>query len=212
MSTGAIIAIAVVVALILIALLVLLPRMRAKAAERKREQERLETERRLERERREAVDHHRSASQVQLKQAELAESEARKQRAEAEIHAKRAELHEEGLADDDLASGTQNGRVSPDDRDFGLDDRGRDDEGERIRPVSGGRAHEPLRDEHVRDLDREPASDAGEIRSPAEGDKEFRPSGGDVGRDSGSGGAGARRMTRAEEPDSGDEGDRGPLR
>ncbi len=217
MSTGAIIAIAVVVALILIALLVLMPRMRAKAAERKQEQERLEAERRLERERKEAADEHRSASQTQLKQAELAEQQAKKQRAEAEIHAKRAELHEEGLADEDLESGGMNGRVPPPDRDSDLDDRRRDsirdDDSEGVRPVSGGRAHEPMRDEHVRDVDREPARDTDEVRSPSDGgDKEFER-GYEAGqtRDE-SGPSGARRMTRDEEPGTADDPDRGPLR
>ena len=203
MSTGAIIAIAVVVALILIALLVLLPRMRAKAAERKLEQERREEQRRLERERREAAEQHRSASQQQLKQAELAEQEAKKQRAEAEIHAKRAELHEEGLADEDLASGGMNGRVSSSDRDFGVDDREPD-----LRHDDDTRPHEPLRDEHVRDIDREPASDVEGVRSPPQGDKEF-DRGFEAGRatDEG-GGTGARRMTRSEEPDTRDDPDR----
>ena len=207
MSTGAIIAIVVVVVLILIALLVLLPRMRAKAAERKREQEEREAQRRLERERREAAEQHRSASQTQLKQAELAEQEAKKQRAEAEIHAKRAELHEEGLADEDLQAGTDNGRFSPgDDR---ARDTIRDEEGDRIRPVSGGRAHEPMRDEHVADVDRRPATDSGEVRTPEGGGDKRYEEGFEDGRSTEQGGTGSRRLTRAEDPD---DPDRGPLR
>jgi len=121
MSTEAIIAIVVVAAIVLALLLVLLPRMRAQAAERKGEQERREQERRLERERLEKAEEHRSAAETQRRQAELAEAEAQRARAEAEINAKRAELHESGLADDQLPSGTAavaggNGRVE--DRDL----------------------------------------------------------------------------------------------
>jgi len=217
MSTGAIIAIAVVIVLILIALLVLMPRMRAKAAERKREQDRLEAERRLERGRTEAADEHRSASQTQHKQAELAEQQAKKQRAEAEIHAKRAELHEEGLADEDLQSGGMNGRVSPSDRDFESGDRGRDsirddEDDDRIRPVSGGRAHDPMRDEHVRDVEHEPATDADGVRSPSDRDDNEFERGFEAGQSRDESGTGARRMSRDEEPGTTDDPDRGPLR
>ena len=113
MSTGAIIAIVVIAVIILVLLLVLLPRMRKQAAEKKAERERREHERRLEAERREKADEHRSAAEHKRHQAELAEAEAQRARAEADIDAKRAQLHESGLADDQLPSGTAstNGRT-----------------------------------------------------------------------------------------------------
>jgi hypothetical protein len=91
MSTGAIIAI-VVGALILIVLLALLvPRMRGRAEERRREGRRQEL-----------AGEHRAAAERQAAQAELAEREAQRQRAEAELHEARAELHDRGLADEEL--------------------------------------------------------------------------------------------------------------
>ena len=206
MSTGVIIAIVVVV-LILIALLVLLPRMRAQAAERKREQERREAERRLERERREAADKHRSASDNQLKRAELAEQEAKKQRAEAEIHTKRAELHEEGLADEDLESAGANGRVTPGDRDprpVSRDERVDEAEGDRVRPVSGGRAHESAT---------EPAGESEGVRYSSDDRETEFDRGFETGRGPEESGTGARQGTRDDEPGrTDDDPDRGQLR
>jgi FtsZ-interacting cell division protein ZipA len=92
MSTGAIIAI-VVIAIVIIALLAfVLPRSRARARERE-----------IIRRREEVAGAHREVAQERLAEADRAEREARAQRAEAELHQSRASLHEEGLADDDLA-------------------------------------------------------------------------------------------------------------
>ena len=141
MSTGAIIAIAVIAAIILIALVVALPRMKRSAAERK-----------LQTERRQRAEEHRSRAQLQQTKAELAEQEARKQRAEAEIHAKRAELHEHGLADEELDAGPDRNGTHADpireDLPVAEQTNGHRDEdvqgGGRFRELNqGGRAHEP---------------------------------------------------------------------
>lgn len=183
MSTGAIIAIVVVAIIILILLLVLLPRMRKQAAEKKAENERRERERRLEAEREEKAQEHRSTADNQRHKAELAEAEAKRSRAEADINAKRADMHESGLADDQLPSGTAsaspNGRA---DRDRNLrpgDDRGGDVDRSRstgavgsdqsVRDVSGGgRAHEPAQ-EGAPDSEYERGLQDGE-RLPADAD------------------------------------------
>jgi hypothetical protein len=91
MSTGLIIAIAVVAALILLAVLVLMPRMRRRGAER-----------RMEERRGEVADRHRREADERATRAELAEQEARRSRAEADLHASRAEMTERGMADDAL--------------------------------------------------------------------------------------------------------------
>jgi hypothetical protein len=92
MSTGAIIAI-VVIALIIIALLAfVLPRRRAIARERQ-----------IARRRREVAGAHREVAEERIARADRAERVARAERAEAELHQSRAQLHEEGLADDELA-------------------------------------------------------------------------------------------------------------
>src|SRR3954464_5775139 len=92
MSTGVIIAI-VVGAILLIALFAfVLPRSREKARERQ-----------VVGSREEGAGAHREVTHPRLAEADRAEREARAQRAEAELHESRAALHEEGLADDDLA-------------------------------------------------------------------------------------------------------------
>ena len=90
-STGAIIAIAVVAALVLIAIFALIPRMN-----------RAREERRLQGRREEVAGRHREEASVREERAELAEREARRARAEAEIHEHEADLHERGMADDRL--------------------------------------------------------------------------------------------------------------
>lgn len=152
MSTGAIIAIAVLAAIVLVALFVVVPRMRRSAAER-----------RLNWERQKRAEEHRERAKLQQTRADLAEQEARKQRAEAEIHAKRAELHEHGLADHELESGptAEDPVAEGRDTDRLRDQRTRDEAtlddpqgGGRYRDLSsGGRAHEP-----------EPTDDTGERR------------------------------------------------
>lgn len=218
MSTGAIIAIVVIAVIILILLLVLLPKMRKQAAEKKAENERRERERRLEAERQEKAQEHRSEADQKRHQAELAEAEAKRSRAEADINAKRAELHEGGLADDELPSGSAspNGRVEdrqfrPDDGDRDHDSRdldsGRtrgggavaeDDDSGRDRGVrdlgGGGRAHEPAGDDRAPSSEYERGLQDGE-RLP---DGEQESSGG--------------RTMRPEDHNEVDEGRPGPLR
>jgi FtsZ-interacting cell division protein ZipA len=93
MSAGLIIAIIVVV-LVLIALVVFgLPRAR-KAREA----------RQLEQRRDAVVGRHREEAQQRATRADIAEKEAARQRAEADLHESRAKVHEQGLADDELRS------------------------------------------------------------------------------------------------------------
>ena len=101
MSTGLIIAI-IVVALILIALAIMLPRMRSTAR-------RKQAERELHNRRQAVATEHRSDAAQRQEQADLADQKARmaqqaaeRERAEANIANERADMHERGLADDQL--------------------------------------------------------------------------------------------------------------
>jgi flagellar biosynthesis/type III secretory pathway M-ring protein FliF/YscJ len=93
MSTGIIIAIIVVVVLV-IALVAARP-----ALKRRRDERELETRRDR------AVEHHRGAAEGRRVHAELAEQKAQRERAEAELQETRADMHEKGLADDELRRG-----------------------------------------------------------------------------------------------------------
>jgi hypothetical protein len=148
MSTGLIIAIVVVV-LILIALLVMLPRMRAKAQEQKARKE-LESRRdRVATEKREAGSTRASEAEKAEQQAVVAQQQAKAQRAEAEKLEAEAQLHERGLADDDLIEDHERDRfgnvagLRRDDDDAGTrgdsrrDDMARDDERPAAREVGG---------------------------------------------------------------------------
>ena len=91
MDTGTIVAI-VVIAVIAIALVAFLStrtkgRKIAREVENRREQK---------------VEAHRSEAETRAREAERLEAEARARRAEADAHAQHAEVHEKGLADDDL--------------------------------------------------------------------------------------------------------------
>lgn len=101
MSTGLIIAIVVVV-LILIALLVLLPRMRAQAQERKAQKELDSRRDRVATENREAASTRASEAEKAEQQAVVAQQNAKSQRAESERLEAEAQMHERGLADDQL--------------------------------------------------------------------------------------------------------------
>ena len=90
MSTGAIVALAIIAALILILFVAVLPRMRRASAERK-----------LQARRREIAGRHREEAESREAHAQLAEREAQRARAEAELHEHEAELHERGLVDPD---------------------------------------------------------------------------------------------------------------
>jgi hypothetical protein len=101
MSTGLIIAIVVVV-LILVALLFFIPRMREKARVQKRERELGQRRERVASEHREHADaREREAAQAEQR-ARLAQKEAERQRAEAELHQERASTYESGMADHEL--------------------------------------------------------------------------------------------------------------
>lgn len=101
MSTGLIVAI-VIVAIIIIALLVLLPRMRSKARTKQAERE-------LHHRRERVADEHRTEAHQREREADMAErrarmaqQEAERERAEANLRKERAEMHERGMADDEL--------------------------------------------------------------------------------------------------------------
>ena len=111
MSTALIVAIVVIV-LILIALLVLLPRMRAQAEERKATKE-LESRRdRVATENREVASTRASEAEKAEQQAVVAQHEAKAQRADAERLEAEAQLHERGLADDQLIEDHERDRFS----------------------------------------------------------------------------------------------------
>jgi FtsZ-interacting cell division protein ZipA len=93
--TTTLIVLAIIAAVVLVALLVLLPRMRAKQRERQMERE-------IATRRSQAADRHRGVAQRRETEAERLEREARAARLEADAHAERAQVHERGLADDQL--------------------------------------------------------------------------------------------------------------
>jgi uncharacterized protein HemY len=128
MSTALIVVI-VVAAVILLALLVMLPRMRATARQRQAERE-------LHSRRSAAADEHRGIATEREDRAEQAEQKARmaeqaaqRERAEAKLESERADMHERGLADDELIDETERDRFR------GVADR---DAGERAPEATDG--------------------------------------------------------------------------
>ena len=99
--TTAIIVIVVIAVVALIAAMVVMPRMRARAQERE-----------LQHHREEVAGAHRDHAQQRQAKADIAEQQAARERAEAELHETRARLHEQGLADDELD--TERERLTPD--------------------------------------------------------------------------------------------------
>src|SRR3954466_10370479 len=89
--TGLIIAIVVIAIIALVLLAFVMPRARAKARERQ-----------VARQRDEVAPAHREQADDRAARAEYAEQQARRERAEADLHESRARLHERGLADDEL--------------------------------------------------------------------------------------------------------------
>ena len=89
----AVIIIVIVVLVVLAVVFVAMPRARA----RKRERE-------LEHRRGEVASAHRDQAEARATRAQEAEQIAARERAEAELHETRAKLHDQGLADDELAS------------------------------------------------------------------------------------------------------------
>ncbi len=93
MSTGLIVAIVVIAIVVVVGLLlVAMPRMRRRSAER-----------RMQERRGAAAERHRGEAEEKRARAAMAEREAERARAEAGMHESRAELHERGMADDELA-------------------------------------------------------------------------------------------------------------
>lgn len=109
MSTGAIIAI-VVVALIIIGLLVMLPRMRGAAHQKQAERELGSRRETVATEHREAAAQGENRAELAERKARIAEQEAQRDRAEAKLQSERAEMHDRGLADDELIDDSERDR------------------------------------------------------------------------------------------------------
>jgi ABC-type siderophore export system fused ATPase/permease subunit len=99
MSAGTIIAIVIVVLIVLAILAFVMPRMRARSEERK-----------LNKARGRAAEGHREMADHRMERARMAEAQAQRERAEAELHQSRAQMHEQGLADDELQEAPEPGR------------------------------------------------------------------------------------------------------
>ncbi len=111
MSTGLIVLIIVVV-LILIALAVMLPRMRANNARQKAERELgSRRDRAVEEHRSEAADREAAAEEAEQR-AKMAQAAAEKERAEANVQSERANMHERGMADDELVEDHERDRFA----------------------------------------------------------------------------------------------------
>jgi FtsZ-interacting cell division protein ZipA len=112
MPAWAIIVIAVVVAAILLAIIFALPRARETARVTRRERE-------LGQRREQAVTEHREVAAGRARRAEeaeyrarIAEQEAVRERAEAQLREERAALHERGMADHELISDDERERFA----------------------------------------------------------------------------------------------------
>jgi Flp pilus assembly protein TadB len=89
--SGLIIAIVVIAIIALVLFAFVMPRAREKARERE-----------LANRRDEVATAHRERAEDRAARADLAEQQAARERAEAELHETRARMHERGLADDEL--------------------------------------------------------------------------------------------------------------
>jgi FtsZ-interacting cell division protein ZipA len=103
MSTGTIVAIVVIAVVVIAILAFAMPRMRARSQERK-----------LNKARGRAAEGHREVADERMERARLAERQAQRERAEAELHQSRADMHERGLADDRLEDAPEPGRFERD--------------------------------------------------------------------------------------------------
>ena len=101
MSTGLIVAI-VIVALIIIALLFLLPRMRQAAAHKKAERELHSRREAVATEHRQEAQQRETRAEEAERKARMAQQSAEKERVEANMKREQADLHERGMADDEL--------------------------------------------------------------------------------------------------------------
>jgi ABC-type siderophore export system fused ATPase/permease subunit len=103
MSTGTIVAIVIIAVIVLAILAFVMPRMRARAQERK-----------LNKARGQAAEGHREVAEHRMERARMAQAQAQRERAEAELHQSRAQMHEQGLADDELGDAPEPGRFERD--------------------------------------------------------------------------------------------------
>jgi len=101
MSTGLIIAIVVVVAVVVIAAMFIATRVGARGRMRALERERQRAAGQL----RDRAGERERRAEVAEQRARLAEQEAQRERAEAALHAERANAFERGIADDQLDAG-----------------------------------------------------------------------------------------------------------
>src|SRR5918999_4482848 len=101
MSTGLIILI-VVVALIILALLFLLPRMRQAARHKQAERELRSRRETVANEHRQVAQERETRAEEAERKARMAQQAAERERAEANMRRERADLHERGMADDEL--------------------------------------------------------------------------------------------------------------
>jgi ABC-type siderophore export system fused ATPase/permease subunit len=100
---GTVIAIVIIALVVLAILAFVMPRMRARSEERK-----------LEKRRGQAAEGHRELADHRMERARMAEAQAQRERAEAELHQSRAQMHEQGLADDELEDAPEPGRFERD--------------------------------------------------------------------------------------------------
>jgi Flp pilus assembly protein TadB len=103
MSTGTIVAIVIIAVIVLAILAFVMPRMRARSQERK-----------INKARGRAAEGHREVAEHRMERARMAEAQAQRERAEAELHQSRAQMHEKGLADDELDDAPEPGRFGRD--------------------------------------------------------------------------------------------------
>jgi hypothetical protein len=113
MTTGAIIAIVVVVLIVVAVLAFAMPRMRARARIQKRERELGNRRERVAGEHREVAGVREREAADAEQRARIAAKEAEAQRAQAELHSERANMHERGLADDELVADHERADFDP---------------------------------------------------------------------------------------------------
>ncbi|MDP9294299.1 MAG: hypothetical protein M3O90_07755 [Actinomycetota bacterium] len=112
MSTGLIIAIVIVV-LLLVALLVLMPRIRAKTQEKQAERELGRRRERVATENRDQAGERTHLAEQAEQKATIAQQAAERERAEARRLESEADMHDRGLADDELIEDHERDRLGP---------------------------------------------------------------------------------------------------
>jgi|tagenome__1003787_1003787.scaffolds.fasta_scaffold20942665_3 uncharacterized protein HemX len=134
--TGLIIAIVVIAIIALVLFAFVMPRAREKARERE-----------LANRRDEVATAHRERAEDRTARADLAEQQAARERAEAELHQTRARMHERGLADDELDTDRERLGVGDADGDAGRGARGERFDTERDERLSAEREADVAREE-----------------------------------------------------------------